>query len=429
MNCELIAVGTEILLGNILNTHAKFLSETLAAIGIPVYYHTAVGDNPKRLQDVVSLAFSRSDLVIFSGGLGPTTDDITAEVVCRALGLEMEFDPRAWADILDYFQKTGRTPTENNKKQSYFPKNATVFYNAHGTAPGFAVKAGDKTAILLPGPPRELIPMVKDSVLPYLMGDSNLTFHSENLMIIGIGEAALEPMLSDLVVSTDPTVALYAKDGQVQVRVTAAVDRDRPDLTRLQAMLDEIKKRTGICCYGQNIETIQEALVPLLAKKNLKLATAESLTGGMIGQMITCVPGASRVYECGIVSYCDRIKQEVLGVDRADLDQYGAVSATVARQMAVGALRISGADIAVAVTGFAGPATAQDNLPVGTVFVSAAYGKKTVTQQLHIGHGKGNERDYIRKLTAMRALDLVRRMLLQDPQICYDTEIEKETGR
>ncbi len=422
MNCELVAVGTEILLGNILNTHAKFLSETLASIGIPVYHHSAVGDNPARLREVVKLSFSRSDLVIFSGGLGPTTDDITAEVVCETLGLPMQKDDKAWEEILAYFTRTGRTPTPNNEKQAFFPKGATIFYNAHGTAPGFAVKAQGKTAILLPGPPRELVPMVKESVIPYLMGNSDLRFQSENLMIYGIGEAALEPMLADLVQSLDPTVALYAKDGQVQVRITAAVDRKHPDTEKIEGMIREIQSRVGLCCYGQNIEGLEQAVVPLLAQKRMKLATAESLTGGMIGQMLTSVPGASKVYECGIISYSDRIKHEVLGVDQDDLKRYGAVSATVARQMALGALRVSGADIAVAVTGFAGPATPQDTLPVGTVFVSAAFDGKTVTREYHIGHGRGNERAYIRKLTAMRALDLVRRILLNDTELEYDKE-------
>lgn len=422
MNCELVAVGTEILLGNILNTHSKFLSETLADIGIPVYYHTAVGDNPARLKQAAALSFSRSDLVIFSGGLGPTTDDITAEVVCEVLGLTMHQDERAWKEILDYYRFIGKEPTENTVKQSYFPEGAHIFYNTHGTAPGFAVKANGKTAVLLPGPPRELIPMVKEQLIPYLTKESGLHFQSENLMIYGIGESALEPMLADLVKSNDPTVALYAKDGQVQVRVTSALDKEHPDDSKLKAMIAEIKKRTGLCCYGQNIEELEQAVVPLLKEKEMKIATAESLTGGMIGETITRVPGASGVFECGIISYSDRIKHEVLGVSKYDLKKYGAVSETVARQMADGAMRISGADIAVAVTGFAGPATDADTCPVGTVYLCVRCHEKRITREMHLGHGRDDEREYIRKLTVMKALDLVRRILLDDPELIYDKE-------
>lgn len=422
MNCELIAVGSEILLGNILNTHAQFLSEMLANAGIPVYYHTAVGDNPDRLRAVAKLAFSRSDLVIFSGGLGPTTDDITAEAVADVLGLPLIPDERAWEEILSYFHMRGRTPTENNQKQCLVPKGADIFYNAHGTAPGFAVTVNGKTAVCLPGPPRELVPMVREQLMPYLMRESNLRFQSETLMVFGIGEPALELMLADLVTGTDPTVALYAKDGEVQVRVTGAVDRERPDDAKIRAVVDEIKRRTGICCYGQNIDSLEQAVVPLLAQQGKHLALAESLTGGMIGKRITSVPGSSKVFECGVISYSDRIKHELLGVREEDLARYSAVSAVVAKQMASGVQKLSGAEVAAAVTGFAGPASPEDTAPVGTVFVCVRNGDRQVTRELHLGHGHGDERDYIRRLTAMHALDLVRRMLLADPDLEYDEE-------
>ncbi len=422
VRCELVAVGTEILLGDILNTHAQFLSRELAALGIGVYYHTAVGDNEKRLEMSVKQAFSRSDLVIFSGGLGPTTDDITAKVVCDSLGLEMEFDERAWDEITAFFARRGKVPTENNRKQAFFPKGAKIFYNEHGTAPGFAVQAGGKTAILLPGPPRELKAMVKEQVIPYLQRESSMLFHSETVMIYGIGESELEPMLADLVRQTDPTVALYAKDGQVQVRVTGAVSKERPDYSKMEQTIAEIKRRTRLCCYGRNISSLQEAVVPLLREKGLHLATAESLTGGMIGKALTEVPGASEVFECGIISYSDRIKHEVLGVSEDALARHGAVSAVVARQMAKGALNVSGADIAVAVTGFAGPGGGTEKDPVGTVYLCAAAGEKTVTRRLQLGFGHGNEREYIRTLTVMRALDIVRRIALEDMELVYDPD-------
>ncbi len=422
VKCELVAVGTEILLGDILNTHAQFLSQELAALGIGVYYHTAVGDNEKRLEMSVKQAFSRSDLVIFSGGLGPTTDDITAKVVCDTLGLEMVFDQKAWDEITAFFARKGKVPNENNRKQAFFPQGAKIFYNAHGTAPGFAVKANGKTAVLLPGPPVELQAMVKEQVIPYLQQESGVCFRSETLMIYGIGESELEPMLADLVRQTDPTVALYAKEGQVQVRVTGAVAKEHPDCSKIERVIAEIQRRTGLCCYGRNISSLQEAVVPLLRQKGLRLAAAESLTGGMIGKAITEVPGASEVFECGIISYSDRIKHELLGVSEAALARYGAVSAEVARQMAKGALAVSGADIAVAVTGFAGPGGGTEKDPVGTVYLSAAMKGKTITRRLQLGFGRGNEREYIRTLTVMRALDVVRRIALDDPKLVDDPD-------
>ena len=422
MKCELVAVGTEILLGNILNTHARFLSAELAAVGIPVYYHTAVGDNKARLEETTALAFSRSDLVIFSGGLGPTTDDITAEVVCKVLGLEMQFDEKAWNEIKHFFDKLGRVPTENNKKQCYFPIGATVFYNEHGTAPGFAVTKDGKTAILLPGPPRELIPMFKEQALPYLAMESGVEFRSVNLMVYGIGESSLELMLADLVEGSDPTVALYAKDGQVQVRVTGAVDKRNPDDTKIEQTVSEIYKRTGFCCYGRDVEHLEQVVVPMLIEKGMTIATAESLTGGLIGKTITSVPGASAVYECGVVSYSNRIKHELLGVSEEDLERYGAVSAPVAYQMAKGVKRMSGADIAVAVTGFAGPGGGTEECPVGTVYLCVIAGERHITMRLSLHRGRAVDRELIRTLTVMKALDTVRRILLCDPQLQFDQE-------
>ncbi len=412
-NAELIAVGTELLLGDIQNTHAQFLSRQLAALGINVLYHSAVGDNYRRLREQAELAFSRSDIVIFTGGLGPTDDDLTKEVVCDILKLPLEENKKILQDIADYFARSGREMPESNVKQAMIPPDAVILENPHGTAPGLILDKPELCVILLPGPPRELHPMFAEQVLPYLSRYSDGEICSHTLRVFGVGESALQKALQHLLDKDDPTTALYAKDGEVQIRVTAAAPNRNMANLYIQPVLDDIRRILGDAVYGQDVNSLEEVVVGMLREKKMKIALAESCTGGMLASKITSVPGASEIFDCGIVSYSNDIKASELYVSKKDLEKYGAVSEQVALQMAQGARKKAHAAIGVGITGIAGPGGGTPEKPVGTVYVAVATKNTAQVKLLHLGHGKVDERSYIRKLTCMHALDMVRRLLMQ----------------
>lgn len=411
MNAEIICVGTELLLGDIVNTHAPFLSQHLASLGINVYYQTVVGDNNARFTAVLKQALERSDLIVLTGGLGPTTDDLTKETAAALLGLELSLDETVAARLKDYFVRTGKPMTPNNLKQAMVPKGAHLLQNDWGTAPGLILEKGEKTLILLPGPPRELRPMFLTRVKPWLEQKTASTIRSCEVRIYGIGESELESRMEDLVQSTDPTVALYCKDGEVLVRVTAKAADEASALQKIDAMVDTLRDRFGTMVYGINQNSLQEVLVQLLLKRHQTIATAESCTGGMLASWITEISGSSAIFEMGAVTYANRIKEQLLGVSKETLDQYGAVSEQTAREMAEGLSKISGADFAVSITGIAGPTGGTEEKPVGTVYIGVAHrGKVWVTHNLFArSHA---ERQYIRKLSCLKALDMVRQTLL-----------------
>jgi nicotinamide-nucleotide amidase len=412
-NAELIAVGTEIILGDIVNTHSQYLSQKLAQLGINVYYHTSVGDNPARLRFTIEQAIGRSDIVILSGGLGPTEDDLTKETVCDVLGLPLHQDAEALARMTAFFERIGREMTENNIKQSMVPDGAVVFQNDRGTAPGMAIEKDGKIVILLPGPPSELIPMFEEQGYPYLQKLSDAVLVSRNFRVFGVGESMVEVKLGKMLSGENPTVALYAKQSEVLVRVTAKADTKEKAAEMLEPVVSELYSILGDTIYGEDVNSLEEVVVPLLKEKGMKIATAESCTGGLLSQKITSIPGSSEVFECGVVSYANRIKHELLGVPEELLERYGAVSEQVATAMSEGVLRLSGADIGVGITGIAGPGGGSAEKPVGTVYISvAAKGQKTCTQLFHFAYGRKNERDTIRYASAMNALDMVRRLLL-----------------
>lgn len=412
-NAELIAVGTEIILGDIVNTHSQYLSQKLAQLGINVFYHTSVGDNPGRLRFVIEQAVGRSDIVILSGGLGPTEDDLTKETVCDVLGLPLHQDEEALRRMEDFFKRIDRKMTQNNIKQSMVPDGAVVFQNDRGTAPGMAINKDGKIVILLPGPPSELIPMFEEQAYPYLEKFSDAVLVSRNFRAFGVGESMVEVKLGKMLEGENPTTALYAKTGEVLVRITAKAATCEEAQMLLQPVVDELYAILGDTVYGESVNSLEEVVVPLLREKRLKIATAESCTGGLLSKKITTIPGSSAVFECGVVSYANRIKHELLGVPEKMLEQYGAVSEQVATAMSEGVLRLSGADIGVGITGIAGPDGGSEEKPVGTVYISvAAKGRETQTKLFHLGYGRKNGRDYIRELSAMNALDMVRRVLL-----------------
>jgi nicotinamide-nucleotide amidase len=407
--CELISVGTEILLGDILNTDAQFLSQELAKLGISVLRQDSVGDNHDRLMSLLKEASERSDIIILSGGLGPTSDDITKEVSCEFFGKEMVTHQPSLDKITSYFKNKGTEMAEINTKQAMLPADCVVFQNNNGTAPGLAMEKDGKHILLLPGPPRELKPMFMECAVPYLKQFSDKTIISHNIRTFGIGESSMAEKVTDLFDNENPTVAPYAKDGEALLRVTAMADTKEDAENLCKPVMEDIESRLSEYFYGIDYNCIEEAVVDLLKSKHMKLATAESCTGGFIAKRITNIPGASEVFECGIVSYANSIKHKVLGVSEEDLNKYGAVSEPVAKQMAVGAQKLSGADIAISVTGIAGPDSDSTNKPVGLSFIGLADKDNVWVRKLNTGR---NDRDYNRYVAASTALNMARLYIL-----------------
>lgn len=411
MITELISVGTEILLGNIVNTNSAYLSEKCALLGLSVYYQDVVGDNEGRMRDVIRTALDRSDVVILTGGLGPTEDDITKEVTADLMGMPLKEDSHSRKLIDKYlkeYEKNNpqRRITKNNYKQAMVPEGAIVLDNHNGTAPGLILEKKGKTAILLPGPPNELKPMFEEYVVPYLQKNQPEIIVSQMVKISGIGESQVAEEIQDLIESqTNPTIAPYAKTGEVHLRVTASAENEKACRKLIKPVVKELKKR-----FGENVfatdesKTLEEAVIDLLKEKDLKLSLAESLTGGMIAQRIVNVSGASEVFGYGFVTYSNKAKHKCLGVKKRTLKEQGAISAKCAREMAKGACKASGADISISVTGLAGPGGGTKETPVGTVFMGCCYKGKAITKEFHF---TGN-RMRIREQTTAHALAMLR---------------------
>ncbi len=435
MTVEILAVGTELLLGDIVNTNAQYLASRLALLGFGVLHQTVVGDNPARLSDAISLALSRSDILITTGGLGPTGDDITRETVASVMGIELVLHEKELENIENFFQKTGRAMGENNKKQAMLPRGCIVFKNDWGTAPACAAQKDGKIVIMLPGPPREMKPIFEQRVKPYLEKYNDGSIESVDLRVFGISESKVDEMLSDLMQGSNPTLAPYAKDGEVLLRVTAKANNSEKALEMCRPLVDEVKNRLGDSVYGENVESLQQVVVTKLKEKSLKVGFAESCTGGLLAKRLTDIPGSSDVFDCGLISYANKIKQEVLGVSDSTLNKYGAVSRRTAAEMAMGARELSGADIGVGITGIAGPGGGTDEKPVGLVYVSVCDDKSCYVKRLMLGHGSGeNERELIRYLAASNALDMIRRLIDGLPQTDNEngtalTVVNKSTGK
>lgn len=406
--CEIISVGTEILLGDILNTDAQFLSQELAKLGISVLHQSTVGDNAQRLTDLLSEASKRSDIIILSGGLGPTPDDITKEVCCRFFNKELILHKPSAKKIEDYFKSKNRIMTENNLKQAMLPVDCVVFENNNGTAPGLAMEKDGTHIIILPGPPRELKPMFFECAVPYLKQFSDKIIVSHNIRTFGIGESNMATLVNDLFDSANPTVAPYAKDGEALLRVTAMADSEEDAEKLCKPVIDEISSRLSEWIYGIDFNCIEQAVVEKLKSRHMKIATAESCTGGYISKRITDISGSSEIFDCGIVSYSNEIKHKVLGVSEDDLNRFGAVSEPVAKQMAQGALKVSGADIAVSVTGIAGPDSDSTNKPVGLVYVALADKNNVWVEEIRTGR---KDRDYNRYVTGSTAFNMILKYL------------------
>ena len=405
MTAEIICVGTELLLGDILNTNAQFLSRELAELGISVLHQHVIGDNPARLKELVLQAKSRSDLLIFSGGLGPTEDDLTKETVAEAFGDTLAFDEGEWQKILDFFARTNRRPTENNRKQAMCPTRGHKLINDHGTAPGawFEDENGH-CAALMPGVPREMKAMWAEQVRPILLHRQNCTIHSRTLRVLG-GESAIASKVAPLFEAANPTAAIYCKTGECEIRVTAREVTEQAAEAACNARIAEFKEILGAAAYDVDV-------VRALREHHLHAATAESCTGGMIAERLTNVPGSSEVFGFGFVTYAEAAKQKLLGVDAAVIEKYNVVSGPVAAAMAFGAARKSGAELAVGITGLAGPGGALPGKPVGTVYLAGADTRTNIGYLMRLTLGGYQDRAIIRTRAALYALDMLRRMAL-----------------
>ena len=408
---ELIAVGTELLLGNISNTDAQMISQGLSAIGINVYYHTVVGDNPARLRSAVDIARDRADIIITTGGLGPTCDDLTKQTLAATFGLPLVSHEPSADRITDYFRRLhpDRPMTENNLQQAMLPEGCTVFDNDWGTAPGCAFTAGDVRVIMLPGPPRECRAMFEHRALPYLRALSDGVILSRTLKLFGIGESAMEARLREKMNNmSNPTLAPYAKEGECELRITAHAPTEEAAHALIAPVEADVRALFGPLVYGADIKNLESAVLQLLKDKGLTFGSAESCTGGLIAKRITDLPGASAVFKGGVVSYTDAVKHGVLGVPQELLDQFGAVSPQVAQAMAEGARRVLGCDLSVSTTGVAGPDRDDRGNPVGLVYVALAGPGFCQVKELHLG---ASGRAGIRNRSAHHAFDLVRRHL------------------
>jgi len=388
MNAEIIAVGSELLLGQIVNTNARFLSQQLANLGINVFFHTVVGDNPERLESAIELAEKRADLIIFTGGLGPTKDDLTKETIARHLGKELVIDEDALTSIELYFKRTNRVMTENNRKQALVLSGAHILPNDHGMAPGMVIEAKDHTYMLLPGPPKELEPMFSQYGCQAL-SKANLAKEvivSRVLRFFGIGEAALETEIMDLIdAQSNPTIAPLAGDGEVTLRLTAKHVDGKIAQSLLDNLENTINQRVGSFFYGYDQTSLLEEVMKTLQTRKLTITAAESLTGGLFQQGLTSISGASSVFTGGVVCYSNQVKQEILKVRQETLETHGAVSEQCARELAENATKLFKTDLGISFTGVAGPEELEGK-PVGTVFIGIAIkGKPTIVEKLILG--------------------------------------------
>ena len=411
MRAEIICVGTELLLGDIVNTNAQFVAQQLSSLGISVYNQQVVGDNPDRLRQAAQLAKDRSDIVIYTGGLGPTDDDLTKQTVASVYNDTLEFNQQICDDIQDYFIRMGRPMTENNKKQAYVPVKGKWLENNFGTAPGIVFVDGEKMAVLMPGVPREMKPMMTNQVMPMLAKLIRGAIVSRYVHVIGIGESALEDKISILLGGGNPTAALYAKEGEVTVRLTALAETKEAADEMLDRIYTQLDSLIHNYIYGVDVENIETVLVEKLIAQGKTVATAESCTGGGISARITSVPGASSVFSLGVCTYSDLQKQEILGVTAEDIEIYTAVSSPVVTQMAQGIRAKAGADYAIATTGYAGPGGGTPQEPVGTVYVAVATKDCTYVKKCSFT----GDRARITHLACQYALDLLRCVMFNLP--------------
>lgn len=413
---EIIGVGTELLLGNIANTDAQDVSRALSEIGINVFFHTVVGDNPERLKQAVAIAKSRADIIITTGGLGPTCDDLTKQTLAEAFNKKLIFNEEEAQKIREFFEKRlyNTEMTENNFQQAYLPEDCTIFRNGVGTAPGCAFESEGKHVLMLPGPPGECRAMLTSCAIPYLMSLSDSQIHSHNIHIFGKGESAVEARLRGMMLEMEnPTLAPYAKESEVMLRLTAKAASKEEAETMMAPALEKIRGILGDIIYGIDTDSLENTVVELLTDKKKTLSAAESCTGGLLAKRITDIAGASRVFFGGITAYSSEIKAALLGVDAALIKEKGAVSREVAEQMAVRARALFKTDLGVGITGIAGPDSDDSGTKAGTVFVALSADDGLYCRSLNLIP----ERARVRTGASSHALDMIRRYLTGLPII------------
>ena len=407
---EIISVGTELLLGNTTNTDARDISEMLSELGINVFYQTVVGDNDERLKSAVAIAKTRADIIITTGGLGPTYDDMTKQTLAACFGKKLFLNELEAEKIRQYFITRMHTAemTENNLQQAMLPEDCTIFSNACGTAPGCAFEADGIHVLMLPGPPSECVSMFRNCAMPYLRSMSDAEIVSHKIHIFGRGESAIEALLRPLMVELEnPTLAPYAKEGEVMLRLTAKAKTEAEAEALMAPVLKRVTDALGDIVYGVDTESLEKTVLKLMTEKRLTLATAESCTGGLVSKRITDIPGSSAIFLGGAVTYANEAKTSAVGVPAELIAKFGAVSRECAVSMAEGARRSFCSDLAVSVTGIAGPANDSVCKDVGLVYVALATGKETFCRRLHIG----DNRSRVRTVAASHALDMIRRYL------------------
>lgn len=417
-SAEIISVGTELLLGNILNSNAQFIAQQLAQLGIPHYYQTVVGDNPDRLKHAISIACERSQILIFTGGLGPTPDDLTTETIADFFNAPLVENSEVVADITQKFAQRGREMTDNNRKQALIPQGAEILYNPVGSAPGIIWQPRSGVTILtFPGVPTEMKEMWRQIAVPYLksQGWGQEIIVSRILKFWGLAESSLAEKVADFFDLQNPTVAPYANFGEVKLRISAKASSEEAAYQIIAPVEEQLRQIGGLDCYGSDEDTIASVIGELLTITQTTLSVAESCTGGGLGQLLTSVPGSSRYFWGGVISYDNSVKQSLLGVDPEILAQHGAVSEIVAQQMAVGIRSRLNTTWGISITGVAGPDGGTEIKPVGLVYIGLAGPDDQVTSFAHQFGERG--REWVRHVSACSAIDHLRRKLLSDPLI------------
>ena len=409
MKTEVLSVGTEILFGQITNTNTVFLSQQLNLLGFDVMYHYTVGDNSGRLAEIIEMAFRDCDLVITTGGLGPTEDDLTKETACRVLGDVLIRHEPSFKALEDSARHRGRPLTENNYKQTMMPSRAVVFDNDAGTAPGFALSKDGKTIICMPGPPREMTRMWERRVRPYLRQRQSGVIYYKVLRFFGIGESSLETRLLPLIdAQTDPTLATYAKEGECSVRIASKRETMEEAKAAVEKMIERVREKAGEFLYSEDDSELAQVVGRKLIDRGISISSCESCTGGMFGAALTSVPGISAVFERSLVTYTWRAKMEELGVKEETLNRYSAESSQVAAEMAQGLAAKTGSRICISVTGLAGPGGGTEEKPVGTMFIGCCFDGRTIVRELR---GRSVNRQWNRHYAVLSMLDLVNQLM------------------
>ncbi len=409
MVAEILAVGTELLMGQIVNTNAQYLTKRLNDVGVNVYYHSVVGDNPVRLKESLRLALSRADVVITTGGLGPTKDDITKETVAEILGMKLVRHEETYQNIRCFFERVNRKMMDNNSKQADIPDGCTIITNNNGTAPGCLIEKDGKTIILFPGPPKEMIPMFEETIYPYFEKKTGQVIGSRMLKVFGLGESEMEMKILDLIeAQSNPTIAPYVNMGEVVIRVTARSKDHEEAMQMIEPVIEKIKERLGFSLFAFDGETLEQTVAKLLIDQNISISTVESCTGGMLASKLVNVPGISKVFENGFITYSNQSKIDVLGVAPDTINKYGAVSKETAIEMVKNLVKKTGTRAGVSITGIAGPDGGTPEKPAGSVYIGIFLDGEVESIELKLN----GDRERVRHMACLNALNMLRKKIL-----------------